>query len=91
MATTRTKSKTLGARSSSNVIADTTQSLQTFDLLDLKGYTLEKSYASNASRERVAVRRGRLRSATRPLRQERRRGLLSDRHRLHARSGLFCA
>lgn len=37
--------------SPSNSIADPTQSLQTFDLLDLQPYTREKSYASNASKD----------------------------------------
>ncbi|MEW9900671.1 hypothetical protein ABWL39_18810 [Chitinivorax sp. PXF-14] len=39
------------ANSASNVIDDPTQTLQTFDLLDLQQYTQEKSYASNASRD----------------------------------------
>ena len=39
------------ATSSANAIADKTQSLQTFDLLDLAQYTPEDSYANNASRD----------------------------------------
>jgi hypothetical protein len=35
--------------SKSNVIADNTQTLQTFDLLDLEQYTKEKSFSNNAS------------------------------------------
>ncbi|GAA5182256.1 hypothetical protein GCM10025771_31130 [Niveibacterium umoris] len=37
--------------SKSNVIADRSQTLQTFDLLDLQQYTREKSYSNNASRD----------------------------------------
>ena len=37
--------------SKSNVIADPTQTLQAFDLLDLQQYTLEKSYSPNASKD----------------------------------------
>jgi len=42
-----TKKKT----SPSNAVGDPTQSLQTFGLLDLQPYTLEKSYANNASKD----------------------------------------
>src|ERR1700758_2060550 len=41
-------SKTVSA---SNVIDDPTQSLQTFDLLDLQQYTQEKVYATTASKD----------------------------------------
>jgi hypothetical protein len=37
--------------SPSNVIADPTKTLQTFDLLDLQQYTQEKAYATNASKD----------------------------------------
>lgn len=37
--------------SPSNALADKSQSLQTFTLLDLQQYTLEKSYSTNASRD----------------------------------------
>lgn len=37
--------------SKSNVISDPTQTLQTFDLLDLQQYTQEKAYATSASRD----------------------------------------
>ena len=37
--------------SASNVINDRTQSLQTFDLLDLQQYTQEKAYAKTASKD----------------------------------------
>lgn len=37
--------------SSSNVIADPTKTLQTFDLLDLQQYTQEKSFSTNASKD----------------------------------------
>lgn len=37
--------------SASNVISDPTQSLQTFDLIDLQQYTQEKVYATTASRD----------------------------------------
>ncbi len=37
--------------SASNVIADPTQTLQTFDLLDLQRYTQEKSYSTIASKD----------------------------------------
>jgi len=41
-----------GARKSrTNVIDDPTQTLQTFDLLDLQEYTQEKTYSSNASKD----------------------------------------
>lgn len=39
------------APSASNALADPTQSLQTFTLLDLQQYTQEKSYAINASKD----------------------------------------
>jgi hypothetical protein len=39
------------AISRSNVISDKTQSLQTFNLLDLQQYTQEKSYATTASKD----------------------------------------
>jgi hypothetical protein len=38
-------------KSASNVISDPTQSLQTFDLLDLQQYTQEKTYATSASKD----------------------------------------
>jgi len=38
-------------KSASNVIDDRTQSLQTFDLLDLQQYTQEKAYAKTASKD----------------------------------------
>jgi len=38
-------------RSPSNAVGDPTQSLQTFNLLDLQQYTLEKAYSSNASKD----------------------------------------
>ena len=38
-------------KSPNNVTADPTQSLQTFDLLELQQFTLEKTYASNASKD----------------------------------------
>ncbi|HKR44922.1 MAG TPA: hypothetical protein VJU59_35515 [Paraburkholderia sp.] len=37
--------------SAANVISDVTQTLQTFDLLDLQQYTREKSYSSTASKD----------------------------------------
>jgi hypothetical protein len=37
--------------SASNVIDDPTQSLQTFDLLDLQQYTQEKVYSTTASKD----------------------------------------
>lgn len=37
--------------SASNVISDVTQTLQTFDLLELQQYTREKSYSSTASKD----------------------------------------
>ncbi|WP_321962288.1 hypothetical protein [Paraburkholderia sp. J7] len=37
--------------SASNVISDVTQTLQTFDLLDLQQYTREKSYSNTASKD----------------------------------------
>ena len=37
--------------SKSNALGDVTQSLQSFDLLDLQQYTQEKSYANNASKD----------------------------------------
>jgi hypothetical protein len=39
------------AVSAANVIDDPTQSLQTFDLLDLQQYTQEKVYATTASKD----------------------------------------
>jgi hypothetical protein len=45
---TRKKPATVSA---SNVISDPTQSLQTFDLLDLQQYTQEKIYATTASKD----------------------------------------
>ena len=54
MATTRKKAKNekkTKKKSPSNVIDDPTQSLQTFDLLDLQQYTQEKTYATTASRD----------------------------------------
>jgi hypothetical protein len=38
-------------KSASNALGDPTQSLQTFNLLDLQQYTLEKAYSTNASRD----------------------------------------
>ena len=38
-------------KSQTNVIDDPTQTLQTFDLLDLQPYTQEKTYSSNASKD----------------------------------------
>jgi hypothetical protein len=38
-------------KSKSNALGDPTQSLQTFNLLDLQQYTREKSYASDASKD----------------------------------------
>lgn len=38
-------------KSASNAIGDPTQSLQTFNLVDLAQFTLEKSYANDASRD----------------------------------------
>lgn len=43
-----TKSK---KKSPSNALGDPTQSLQTFTLLDLQQFTLEKAYSSNASKD----------------------------------------
>jgi len=40
-----------GKKSASNALGDKTQSLQTFDLLDLQQYTQEKSYATTASKD----------------------------------------
>ena len=37
--------------SKSNALGDVTQSLQSFDLVDLQQYTQEKSYANNASKD----------------------------------------
>ena len=42
---------TVPKKSKTNVIDDATQTLQTFDLLDLQEYTQEKSYSSNASKD----------------------------------------
>lgn len=39
------------APSKSNVVADRTQTLQTFDLLDLQQYTREKAYSNSASKD----------------------------------------
>jgi hypothetical protein len=38
-------------KSKTNVIDDPTQTLQTFDLVDLQDYTQEKSYSGNASKD----------------------------------------
>jgi len=38
-------------KSQSNALGDPSQSLQTFNLLDLQQYTLEKSYSNNASKD----------------------------------------
>ncbi|HTZ73573.1 MAG TPA: hypothetical protein VMB47_06610 [Candidatus Aquilonibacter sp.] len=38
-------------KSASNALGDPTQSLQTFDLLDLQQYTYEKTYSTNASKD----------------------------------------
>ena len=43
--------KSKKAVSAANVIDDPTQSLQTFDLLDLQQYTQEKVYATTASKD----------------------------------------
>jgi hypothetical protein len=51
MATTKKTAKKTAKKSPSNVIDDPTQSLQTFDLLDLQQYTQEKTYATTASRD----------------------------------------
>jgi hypothetical protein len=40
-----------GKTSKSNVIADVTQTLQTFDLLDLQQYTREQAYSNTASKD----------------------------------------
>lgn len=40
-----------GKTSKSNVISDVTQTLQTFDLLDLQQYTREKTYSKTASKD----------------------------------------
>ena len=42
---------TVAKKSKTNVIDDPTQTLQTFDLLDLQDYTQEKSYSGNASKD----------------------------------------
>ncbi len=42
---------TVPKKSKTNVIDDATQTLQTFDLLDLQDYTQEKSYSGNASKD----------------------------------------
>lgn len=42
--------------SASNVIDDPTQSLQTFDLLDLQQYTQEKVYSTTASKDSILRR-----------------------------------
>src|SRR5215471_16481465 len=51
MAKAAAVSKKSSKVSPSNVIDDPTQSLQTFDLLDLQQYTQEKVYASTASKD----------------------------------------
>jgi hypothetical protein len=51
MAKTAAKKKPQSQVSSSNVIDDPTQSLQTFNLLDLQQYTQEKVYANTASKD----------------------------------------
>ena len=43
------KAKTATTKSASNALGDPTQSLQTFNLTDLQQFTLEKSFANNAS------------------------------------------
>lgn len=43
--------KPVQVTSPSNVIADPTKTLQTFDLLELQQYTQEKSYSTNASKD----------------------------------------
>ncbi len=48
---TKTKAKAKPKKSPSNVINDPTQSLQTFDLLDLAQYTQEQTYATSASKD----------------------------------------
>jgi len=48
---TTTKTRKPTPTSPSNAIADPSQSLQTFNLLDLQQYTQEKNYASNASKD----------------------------------------
>ena len=40
-----------GKTSKSNVISDVTQTLQTFDLLELQQYTREQSYSNTASKD----------------------------------------
>jgi len=41
----------MAKKSASNALGDPTQSLQTFDLLDLQQYTYEKAYSTNASKD----------------------------------------
>jgi hypothetical protein len=48
---TKPKSTKTAKPSASNAIADKSQSLQTFTLLDLQQYTQEKSYATTASKD----------------------------------------
>ncbi len=43
--------RTVKKKSASNAVGDPTQSLQTFNLLDLQQYTLEKSYSPSASKD----------------------------------------
>lgn len=38
-------------KSASNALGDPTQSLQTFNLLDLQQYTFEKTYSTEASKD----------------------------------------
>jgi hypothetical protein len=49
--TTTPKPKPVKTKSASNAVGDPTQSLQTFNLLDLQQYTLEKSYSPTASKD----------------------------------------
>jgi hypothetical protein len=51
MSARKTAKKKTAKKSASNVISDPTQSLQTFDLLDLQQYTQEKTYATSASKD----------------------------------------
>jgi len=48
---TAKKKTTKPAKSASNTLGDPSQSLQTFDLLDLQQYTMEKSYSNTASQD----------------------------------------
>ena len=43
--------RTVRKKSASNALGDPTQSLQTFNLLDLQQFTLEKSYSASASKD----------------------------------------